>query len=460
MKRYIIMLCASALMNMEAFPQSSPLGGELEMGFCLSQSDCRRMALAHNEKLAQADNAIEQAELDHKIAATAALPKLDGMAMGVYGLPNMDLMGMTLQIRGTYLAGINLTQPLYVGGKITAGKRLAIIGEKAAREQRRMTQADIIVEADRTYFSYVAVLEKLKMMNCYKEQMDTLYAQTETAVKAGMATPNDLLRISAKRSEIGYQLQKVRSGKELCRLALCNVIGKDCLSLTIPHGTASPQPSPGGEGAELPSAVGSLPLGGRLEEASLRPELSLLAHQISADKEQIRIARADMLPTVALSAGYSYYGNLKIKGYADDGTGTMRPYKQDFSDGTAMLMLSLKVPIFHWGETAKKIKKAKLSLRNSELELQRTTRLLSIEAEQAARNLEDSRLLISSAEITLRQATENLRVMRNRYSQSMSPLTDLLDAQSQWQQAESNLIEAQTQQKLYETEYLRATGQL
>lgn len=60
----------------------------------------------------------------------------------------------------------------------------------------------------------------------------------------------------------------------------------------------------------------------------------------------------------------------------------------------------------------------------------------------------------------MRQADENLRVMRNRYAASMAPLTDLLDAQSQWQQAESNLIEAQTQYKIYETEYLRATGSL
>ena len=44
--------------------------------------------------------------------------------------------------------------------------------------------------------------------------------------------------------------------------------------------------------------------------------------------------------------------------------------------------------------------------------------------------------------------------------QSMATLTDLLDAQSQWQQAESNLIEAQTQYKIYETAYLRATGRL
>ena len=42
----------------------------------------------------------------------------------------------------------------------------------------------------------------------------------------------------------------------------------------------------------------------------------------------------------------------------------------------------------------------------------------------------------------------------------MESLTNLLDAQSQWKQANSNYIEAQTQYKIYETEYLRATGKL
>jgi outer membrane protein TolC len=50
--------------------------------------------------------------------------------------------------------------------------------------------------------------------------------------------------------------------------------------------------------------------------------------------------------------------------------------------------------------------------------------------------------------------------MNDRYENAMSTLTDLLDAQSQWQQAQSNLIEAQTQYKIYQTEYLKAVGRL
>ena len=84
----------------------------------------------------------------------------------------------------------------------------------------------------------------------------------------------------------------------------------------------------------------------------------------------------------------------------------------------------------------------------------------TIEVQQAIQNMQDGYKLIHTAEKGLQQADENLRVMRSRYAASMAPLTDLLDAQSQWQQAESNLIEAQTQYKIYETEYLRATGTL
>ena len=125
-----------------------------------------------------------------------------------------------------------------------------------------------------------------------------------------------------------------------------------------------------------------------------------------------------------------------------------------------LAMLSVKIPIFHWGENRKKVRKAQYGLRNAELDLQKNSRLLDIEVQQAIRNVQDGYLLILTAEKGLQQAEENLRVTHNRYAASMAPLTDLLDAQSQWQQAQSNLIEAQAQYKIYETEYLRTRGEL
>ena len=435
-KKDIVILCCVALCSLSGVSAQQPLR--------LSLDECRKMALAHSEELQKSDNALRQAELDRKIAQTAFLPKIEGSAMGAYALPDMDMMGMELRMRGTYMAGVSLTQPIYTGGKISTGHRLARIGEEAAAEQLRMTRMDVLVEADNAYWTYIAVGRKARMLESYHAQMDTLYRQTETALAAGLATENELLRIEAKRSDIRYQLQKVRNGADLCRMSLCRIVGADFDTAIEATDTAFV--------ASQPDRLSA--------ETAARPELHLLEKQVAAGKEQIRMARADMLPTVGLSVGYSYYGNIKLNGMADAGDGTMKPYSQEFQDGMGLAMLAVKIPIFHWGESRKKVRKARYELRNAELDLQKNTRLLNIEVQQAIRNVQDGYELIHTAEKGLQQADENLRVMRNRYAASMVPLTDLLDAQSQWQQAESNLIEAQTQYKIYETEYLRATGSL
>ena len=410
----------------------------------LSMEQCRDMALTTSEELKQADNSLRQAELDDKIAATARLPKIEGSATGAYVLPDIEMTGMELAMRGTYMAGLTLTQPIYTGGKISAGRQMARLGRQIADQQLRMTRMDVLVDADNAYWSYIAVRRKVRMLESYSTQMDTIYKQTSSAVAAGMAIENDLLRIEAKRTEIEYQLQRARNGADLCRMALCNVIGAQLDTAIEPTDTTF--------NIESPTAM-SL-------DIARRPEVGLLEKQIDVNMQRIRDARSEMLPTVGLSAGYSYYGNIKLKGFADMGNGTTVPYTQEFRDGIGIAMLAVKIPIFHWGESRKKLHKARYELDNSQLELQRNMRLMSIEALQAVQNVEDGYRMIHTAESGLRQAEENLRVMRNRYAAAMSPLTDLLDAQSQWQQAQSNLIEAQTQYMIYRTDYLRATGQL
>ena len=125
-----------------------------------------------------------------------------------------------------------------------------------------------------------------------------------------------------------------------------------------------------------------------------------------------------------------------------------------------MALLSVNVPIFHWGAELKKVKKAKLDLNDSQLQLQQYERGMRIEVRQAVQNLTDGQCMVETATVGQQQADENLRVMRQKYDNQLCTMTDLLDAQSQWQQARSNLIEAQTQLKIYETEYLRVTGRL
>ncbi len=418
--------------------------GRTQQPLRLSLAECRERALAHSEALLQADNRLEQARLDRQIAATAALPNIAGSITGAYVLPDMDMMGMELRMRGTYMAGLSLTQPIYAGGKISAARRMARIGEEVAGEQQRMTRMDVLVEADNAYWTLVAVNGKVRMLESYAAQMDTLYSQVSGAVEAGMTLENDRLRVAAKRSEIRYQLDKARNGADLCRMSLCRIIGVGSEVRPVPTDTLFHLSAPGQLNATLET----------------RPELRLLEQQVALGEQKIRDVRSAMLPTAGLSLGYTYYGNIKLQSMVDAGNGVFVPYSQEFRDGLGLAVVAVKVPVFHWGEGRKQVRKARYELQNAQLDLQKNTRLMSLEVEQAIRNVEDGYRLIQTAELGLRQAEENLRVMDNRHAAQMAPLTDLLDAQAQWQQAASNLIEAQTQYRIYGTAYWRSIGQL
>lgn len=410
----------------------------------LDRDECRNMALSHSESLKKAKNGLSQAELDRKIARTAYLPKFDVSASAIYMLPDMDMMGAKMQTHGAYLAGIQLVQPIYAGGKITAGRKLSDLGRNAAQEQLEISRMDVINDADDAYWTYIAVRDKVRLMQTYLDMMDTLYAQTETAVDAGMAMGNDLLRITSKRSELLYQKKKAENGAELCRQALCNIIGVDFNTDIEPMDT-------------LPECLPPTDMSYNITE---RPEYRLLQQNVDVARQQANMVKGDFLPTVGLSIGYSYYGNIKMKGMADIGGGNYYPYTLEYRDGVALGVLSVSIPLFHWGEGIKKVKKAKISVDNAVLDLNRNSNLLDLEVRQAATNLHDGWNLISSARQALDLADENLRVMRNRFNESMVPLTDLLDAQTQWQHARSNMIEAATQYQIYQTAWLRATGRL
>lgn len=428
MKRTILWIALGLAVNL-------PASAQLQ----LSQAECRKMALKNNEEMKIAENSYRQAKLDKEIAFAAYLPELEGSLTGIYR-KDMDLMGAELQMRGTYLAGLTLTQPIFTGGKIVASNKLAKIGVDCAEESLRKTEMDIIAEADNAYWTYIAVAEKVKLLEAYQKQLDELHHQIAKSVEVQMATQADLLRVDSKRSQILYQLKKAKNGVELCRMSLCSTLGVDIHTTIQATETNIEITSP----QQLESNI------------LMRPEYRLLLNQVEAQKQQIKVARADILPTFGISAQYSYYGNLKLAGQAEDGM----PFKQEYKDGSPMLMASISVPLFKWGKGLKGIKKAKLNYQNAQLDLQRNERLLNIELQQAIQNIADGYNLVETANIGMSQAAENLRNMQNSYDVSMCTLTDLLDAQAQWQEAYSNQIEAKTQYKIYESEYMRVSGQL
>lgn len=411
----------------------------------IDSRQCVEMALESNADLRIAVNAREQASLQRGIARTAYLPNFAGSAMGVSRMPDQEMMGMTLNMKAMWMAGINLTQPVYAGGKIIAANKLASIGVKASDQQIRMTRAEVISNAQNAYWTYVAVLAKVRMMQSYVAQIDTAYSQTESALTAGMVTRNDLQRIEARRAQVLYQLGQAESGANLSRMNLCHVIGVGSETEITPADTEVE--------IEIPDNIGDYNL---LD----RPEVALLHYDVDAKRQQIAVTRADFLPSLGLMAGWSAYGNIRMSGYMQDATGNYTPFSTNYRDHGWSIMASLSVPIWHWGEGIKKVRHARIEADNARILLDDRIRMLDLEVHQAISNVDTGQELLRSARVAMTAADATLANITQSYELGLSPLTDLLDAQSQWQTAASDLIEASAQLRIYCVEYLHVTGRL
>lgn len=405
------------------------------------------IALENSTQMRIATNAVTQAKVNRQVARTAYMPKFAGSATAAWMLPDTkyDEMAMTMRMRGAYMAGINLQQPIFAGGKIVAANKMATIGIEAAEQQRRQTEISIISEAETSYWTYVAVLAKTEMMRSYRQLVDTILTQTRNSLEAGMATQNDLLRIEARAAQVAYQQEQVESGADLCRMALCNTLGLPLdTEITVSDRNVLPA---------IPANLENYSLGDR-------PEMKLLQADIEIKRQQVRSTRADFLPTLGLQAGWSAYGNMKLTTMRQGPDGNYYPYTQNFRSNGWNIMLSLQVPLFHWLEGAKKVKAARIDVDNARLTLEHNERLMNLQVKQAISNVNTGQGLVQSATAALTQATAALNSTTESYRAGMASITALLDAQSQWHTARADLIEAQTQLQINLIDYRAATATL
>ncbi|MDR2039912.1 MAG: TolC family protein [Bacteroidales bacterium] len=420
----------------------------LQAQLVLTAEQCRQMALESNEDVKIAGYQYEKAVIDKKSTRTSYLPKIAGSATYAYlfedidmgmdfdlsamGMPGVSVpIDMAMSMKGAYMAGITLQQPIYAGGKIVTGNKMADKGVEITEENKRLAQMTAIAEAENGYWVYVSVKEKVKLLEKYNDLLDSLFRNVENYTQVQMATENDLQKVRTRRSNLRYELQKARNGLELSRMSLCRMIGVDMETSIIAVDTVITVQKENDYSYDL----------------ALRPEYRILQKQLELKEMDIKLTRADFLPVIGASAGYTYVGGLKMAG-------------SDLDMSLPMVMASVSIPIFHFGEGSKKIKSARIARQMSELELEKNTKLMNIEVQNALKELQSSFMMIETAEDAYAEAESNLRLNKDNYELQMGTLIDVLDAQTQWQEAYSNIIEAKANYKIKEVEYNKATGRL
>jgi outer membrane protein TolC len=171
------------------------------------------------------------------------------------------------------------------------------------------------------------------------------------------------------------------------------------------------------------------------------PEYKLLDKNVSANKLQQKLAVGKNLPTVGAGVGYMY----------DNLTDTDHPFGVAF--------VSVSVPISGWWGGSHNIKKHKADVVIAANTLEDNSDLLVINMQHLWNEVEDGYQQILIAHNSIEQSTENLRLNRNYYNAGMSTMSDLLDAQSLYQQSRDKLVDTYSQFQIKMLEYRQATGQ-
>lgn len=355
--------------------------------------------------------------------------------IGPDGNPVFNLYGylpIELSIKGAYMAGINVEQPIFTGGKIYTAWKMSKIGESMAEQNLVLQQQEAIYEAIQTYWLYISVNEKVKLAQKAVDFLSQIVVKAQNAAKAGLATQNDVLKAEVERNNAKMNLQKAESGLELIRMSLCRITGLPFDSIISATDTI------------IAIETNAIPISGN-NSIEQRPEYKLMEQSVKMEEQKINLARADFLPTAGISAGYQYLGGIEVMG-------------NEMSQGNFSVMGKLSIPVFHWGEGYKKISSARRDAEIKQLEMEHNSNLMRLEVEQCRLNLSDSYTAVKIAEDALVQAEENRKLCTNAYESGMEDITALLMAQTQWQETYSKYIEAKADFKVKETAYQKSLG--
>ncbi|MDR2683889.1 MAG: TolC family protein [Prevotellaceae bacterium] len=339
-----------------------------------------------------------------------------------------------ISLKGAYFAGITLQQPVFAGGRIIAGNKMAAAGIELSEENIKLKKSELIVEAQKMYWLYVSVREKVKLAKSYGALLAELEKMLANVVDVEMINRNELMKVQVQHNAVKLQIMQAQTGMELARMALCRMIGVDYETQIIPVDTIVQV-----------TEIEILPPENAVYS---RPEYKLMQKQIAMKDGEVKLVTGNYLPTVGLTATYGIMGGMKIMDKLEE------PY--NISNVAAVV----SIPILDWWEGSQKIRSAKTDKKIAELEMQKNSQLMELEIKQATFNAINAFQQIKNAEFALEQSQENLRISTDRYMVNLETITDLMMAQSTWQTAYSNLIDARIDYRLKEIEFLKAIGKL
>lgn len=423
----------------------------------LTLDECRSLAIQNNKELQIAGEKVRVANYDKQAALTKYFPQVS--AMGTYmrnqkdinllddktvaGLGKLlpiDVGAFThLDIQDVWLGNVSLVQPVFMGGKIIAYNQITKYAKELAQSMNDLKLQDVIYKTDEAYWQVVSLVNKKKLADSYVSLLRKMDTDVQALIEEGVATQVDGMSVRVKLNQAEMAQTKVDNGLALSRMALAQLCGlplEESLALADENIESLP---------ESASSTGSY----SVEEAFInRQELKSLDYAVRIYKKKEKIALAEHLPSVALTANYLVTNPNSFNGFKNDFGGM-------FNVGVAV-----QVPISGWWEGTYKRNAARAETHIKQLELDDAKEKIELQVNQSVYKVNEAGKKLTASSRNKEKAEENLRHATIGFEEGVIPALNLMETQTAWVEAQSDLIDAQIEVKLTDVYLSKALGRL
>ena len=354
------------------------------------------------------------------------------------GLGQKIVDGFDTDTRNMFVGSVMLTQPLFMGGSIIAMNKMADINEKLAANSMDARRQAIIYRLDQAYWQVVSLYHKQQLAQSYLDLVKKLDTDVYKMIEEGVATKSDGLSVDVKVNEAEMTLTKVNDGLVLSRMLLNQLCG---LPLDEQVTLEDEQTT------EI--AVVELTPTLNVEQAvANRPELKMLQNTVDLSKQTTNILKAGNLPQLLLTGGYAASNPNLLNGF-------QRKLRGFWNVGVTM-----RVPLWNWGDVMYKVRASKGATAIANLELEEARELIELQVNQTTFKVDEANKKLLMAKSNIQRADENLRMANLGFREGVISPTTVMEAQTAWLQAQSQKIDAEIDVKLSQVELQKSLGTL
>ena len=389
----------------------------------LTIDDAVREALANNPLIHQDSAYLQAAAFGEKEARADFFPRLSAAYtyQNLAESPFVNIYGnqVITNSRDQHHWEVALTQPVFSGFGISARHRLAELGIETREHELQQTRQSVMLQTRQRCFDLLMAERTLKVADSSHAALAAHEADVRKFHKNGLVPLNDLLKAQVARADSLQQRHRAEASVKNVRSALCLLLGRDYgTDLEIVDIQPSMPPSPA--------------LNEQVEQALRdRPEIAVLKQSIQSKENERLLARSDDYPRIDLLGKYQQDG--------DDLLASNNDYSNQYN---ASLGVQARWTFFEFGKTRARSAKVKAEQRALVQTLEKIQNDIRLQVIQARLDLDVAAENIGTAQHALDQAKEHWRITNLLYQQQLTTSTEVLDARSYFDRAESAYFKA------------------